>query len=393
MSRASISPELGQQDLAQQDLPQRNPISALVLDRILEGIARQPNGPERLLDRAVKRGAFPLIYQFMISRAATVPATARGRWFEHVARLSLYRQELDRVHRAIEPISPVVVLKGEPLSRLLYADPHLRNTTDMDLLIDPRQIEQVIAALEPLGYHPIHGPEAKTWAYNQYALLHETYGTLIELHWRIAFPHLPSPEISELLGETIAVETGDRTYRSLRTELLFFQLCYHFHQHRGFLKGLLDIAGWIDRFESSADLDEIRRLANCLRLNGLLQWPLHTLRHLTGYKSRLYEPDTDLFVRGWAAWTSAKIERDFIELRPQSDFEQWLEAQSFGSKVVTSIAQGASMTVADGVPQKIATALRPLIFGPHRLGRGVFGVLERLGVVDRDRLYDARILG
>ncbi|WP_281285836.1 nucleotidyltransferase family protein [Persicimonas caeni] len=359
----------------------------------MEGGSRQPRAPELLIHRAAERGVFPLIYRVLLGREGELPHAARRYWIEHGARLGLYRTELARVHEALEHITPVVVLKGEPLSVLLYGDPRLRNTTDLDLLSAPESLPQAITALAELGYRPTDGPKAKTWASNQCALLHETYGTLIELHWRIAFPYLPSPEISQLLRETIAVEIGDRTYRSLRPELLFFQLCYHFHQHRGFLKGLLDITGWIDRFESSADLDEIRAMADRLGLNGLIQWPLHVLNLFTGHKSRLYEPTADPFVRAWAAWTAAKLERDFIELRPRTRVERWLDEQSFGAKLVTSMLQGASMTVADGIFPKISTAVRPVIFGPHRLGRGLFGALERLGAVDRDRLYESRILG
>jgi hypothetical protein len=371
------------------------PVTGLVLDRIGEGekMHTSPTGLQLLLKRASARGAFPIVYQHLKDLDVPLPADIKSRWLKHVARLSLYRRELARVVGVLETLGPVVVLKGEPLSTLLYGDGLLRNTTDMDLLIDPRRVDEACAAVGELGYRAVRAEEAKTWAYNQLALVHENYGTIIELHWRVAFPHLPSPPIDRLLRETVAVEVGDRAYSSLRAELLLLHLCYHFHQHRGFLKGLLDIAGWIDRFEESADLAEIRQMAARLGVWGLVQWPLHALQIFTGYRSRLYDPDVDVFVRSWAAWTAAKIERDFVEVRPASGVERWLGEQGFGAKVATTVAQGLSMMVVDGASRKVRSAVSPVVLGPHRLGRAVFGVLERAGVVDREELFVERVLG
>ncbi len=368
----------------------------LVLERVVEGSrmgAGVPRRDELLWDRAGERGVLPILYRYASWRGESPPESAREQWRRHVARLALYRRELSRTVAALEALGPVVVLKGEPLARLLFGDALMRNTTDMDLLIAPDRVGEAVRVLEPLGYLPVHDAQAKPWTYNQLALVHRQYGTVVELHWRIAFPHLPSPPATQLLSETTPVAVDSDTYRTLRPELLFLHLCYHFHQHLGFLKGLLDITGWLDRFEESADLGEIARIAQRLGISGVLQWPLHTLAQFTGYRSRLMRDDVDMCVRTWATYSSAKLEREFVELQPIGAVGRFLQDQSFGAKLLISVAHGLSMTVADGWGRKATTAIKPVILGPHRLGRAVFSGLECLGAVDRDDLYVGRIWG
>lgn len=375
------------------------PSTHLVLERVAEAslFGEASTSRRRLLDRAAERGAFPILYRYLTWRGESLAPTARSRWVRHVARLALYRTELARTVTVLSSATPMVVLKGEPLAKLLFGDGRLRNTTDMDLLIAPDSVDEAIALLEPLGYRPVREAAAKTWAYNQVALVHERFGTIVELHWRIAFPHLNSPSAVELLERTYPVAIGDggaiETYETLRPELLFLHLCYHFHQHCGFFKGLLDVAGWLDRFEHEADLDEIARLADRLGVGGVVQWPLHTLAQLTGHRSRLLRGDIDVCVRAWAAYSAAKIERDFVEVRPQAAVGRWLDQNSFGAKVLTTVGQGLSMSVADGWRRKAITGIKPMVLGPHRLGRAVFAGLQRLGWADRRALYEDRIFG
>src|SRR5690554_1634431 len=187
--------------------PDDCPLTSLLLERIIEGRALCADDPghARLFARAEGGGFLPLLYQYFAATGRAIPGKSSRDWRVHIARLALYRAELRRVLPIIEALSPVVVLKGGALAKLLFGDERLRNTTDMDLLIDPRQIEAIVAALGEAGYYTVGSGEAKTWAYNQLLLVHEKLGTLIELHWRIAFPHLKSPTIAELLEDTIPV--------------------------------------------------------------------------------------------------------------------------------------------------------------------------------------------
>lgn len=379
------------------NFPDDCPTTRLLLDRIIEGSALCADEPdhEKLLLRADAGGFFPLLYQYMRATGHPTPVQFKKNWRVHNARLALYRAELGRALKTIEALSPVVVLKGAPLAHLLFGDETLRNTTDMDLLIDPTQIDAIVEALGAIGYYTTGSGEAKTWAYNQLLLVHKDYGTLIELHWRITFPHLKSPAIVDLFETTIPVapDKGELTIRSLRPEMLLLQLCFHFHQHHGFFKGLLDIAGWIDRFEDTADLNEIRILARRYGISGVLQWGLHTLANFVGVRSVLYDPHTNLFAKSWARWTGAELERQLIGLASPNAVDRWWVRTSNGAKVAGILVDALSMSVADGAANRLRAVISPIVFGPHRIGRGVFGLLEDLRLVDRDALYERRILG
>ena len=382
---------------AMRRFPEDCPTTALVLERIVEGSALCAGdvSHERLLTWANAAGFLPIVYRYLMSTGRDVPARFRQSWLVHMARLALYRAELRRVLPTIEALSPVILLKGEALSLLLFGDARLRNTTDMDLLIDPRQLGPIVEALGEIGYHTVGDGKTKPWAYNQLLLVHQDCGTLIELHWRIAFPHLKSPPIDELFEDTIAValDGGALTTRSLRPELLLLQLCFHFHQHHGFYKGLLDIAGWVDRFERTADLDEIRALARRYEIDGVLQWGLHALERFTGERSRLYDPRANVFSKSWAAWSAMEMERRYIFMAAPSAIDRWWRDPRAATKIAGVLAEALSMTVADGALNRLRAVLSPILLGPHRLGRMNFALLEGIGAFEREELYEARILG
>jgi len=392
-----LSRESAKNELPTARFPDDSPLTRLLLERIIEGSAMCADDLDhaRLFARAETGGFLPILYQYFEASGRQIPKEFNLDWRVHIARLALYRAELRRVLAIIEKIGPVVVLKGGALAQLLFGDERLRNTTDMDLLIDPRQIDAIVAALGEAGYHTVGSGEAKTWAYNQLLLVHEKVGTLVELHWRIAFPHLKSPTIAELLEDTIPVvlDGGSLTTRSLRPELLLLQLCFHFHQHHGFFKGLVDIAGWIDRFEDTADLKEIRTLADHYGIDGVLQWGLHALAGFTGVRSRLYSRRANLFAKSWALWTTGELERKYILMAPPNALERWWLRPRMATKIAGVLVDGLSMSVADGSQNRLRALVSPIIFGPHRLGRQVFAVMEGLGITDRDALYEHRILG
>src|SRR5208337_1718753 len=85
------------------------------------------------------------------------------------------------------------VLKGIPLAVLAYGDAGLRDTGDIDLLIDEKDIAAADALLQEAGYLRVD-PEVeltpRRFAYyaahwKDFVYHHRVSGDAVELHWRL----------------------------------------------------------------------------------------------------------------------------------------------------------------------------------------------------------------
>ncbi|HWR50077.1 MAG TPA: nucleotidyltransferase family protein [Bryobacteraceae bacterium] len=94
---------------------------------------------------------------------------------------------VDRLLRA-ERV-PYLPFKGPALASLLCGTPCLRQCADLDLLIEKRDSERAVAALERAGYVPALPPgmDVKTYAKTHSVLAMERPGgkAVIELHWEL----------------------------------------------------------------------------------------------------------------------------------------------------------------------------------------------------------------
>ncbi|MFU8803475.1 MAG: nucleotidyltransferase family protein [Bradymonadaceae bacterium] len=333
-----------------------HPLTISLFDAVIGAYGEDLDQQEMVtaLSRAGELGLFAPVYRYLKWRGAPVPVGAAARWRRHVARVAMIRHEIERVASKMAHMQPIF-LKGDLLSEELYGERFLRETGDIDLLIEPSQIPETLRLLGELGYHPDPGTEPWPWVVNQYPVYHQKTGLTIELHWGITFPYVPSPAIEAIMAEhRLARSMGETEVHVLHRDLLFLHLCFHFQQHSGFLKGLVDIAGWIDRFEDEADLDAIRSMARDLGVYGLIQWPLHALREITGKTSALYDPSVDPFITSWAAWTAstargALLDADVVPTYGTLAFKT--QDMLSGHKMLWTVA---GMMTLDGVGRKAA---------------------------------------
>jgi len=146
---------------------------------------------------------------------------------------------------------PVISLKGTTLAEMLYDNPALRTTSDMDILVKPGDLPRARSLLVELGYrqtesqpqqsHPFHGAPF----YRQAAL-----PVFIELHWDLEDEKLISAPVQEIWSraQTLRLQGGDTLILSPEDTLLFavVQLCKSFDQ----LKVLSDIAGLLRKYDT-----------------------------------------------------------------------------------------------------------------------------------------------
>ncbi|MCX6688455.1 MAG: nucleotidyltransferase family protein, partial [Methanoregula sp.] len=130
-----------------------------------------------------------------------------------VARNLLAGRQIQAVTDALKGAGiPVILLKGHALARTVYPDPALRQSSDIDLLVQPHNIPASEEVLEKLGYVC----PAKIFHISQYEHHHETFsppgkGLPIELHWVTdnAFDLFPDGWLDDAFSRRISIRSGD----------------------------------------------------------------------------------------------------------------------------------------------------------------------------------------
>lgn len=218
--------------------------------RLVPAIATPGNfDPAALMPLAVRhRLAAPVLERLAEVARAVDPAASealatRGRQ-QRFAAIARARQLVD-VSRALSSggIRHLMV-KGAVLAEQLYGDVAARDSKDIDLLIDPRQLDAAFAILWQLGDREPVGPAA---AGDKHGPKHHSFwiaGTEIEAHSRLLdtddYVSLPFHRLWE---RRVTVPFGRVPMQALSSVDTLLYLCAHGTEHCWFrLKWLQDIA-------------------------------------------------------------------------------------------------------------------------------------------------------
>jgi len=156
-----------------------------------------------------------------------------------------------------------ILLKGPFLSEQIYNDVSLRPSRDIDMLILPKNINQVHEILLSDGYKMIHPDfeltKKQTLYYqrkrNQYAYRNPENGCMIELHWRLFSQRslLPVAPEDVFMQSEERIMAG-RSIRVLSPNYTVEYLCIHGALHQWFrLLWLKDISQIFDNKELDFD--------------------------------------------------------------------------------------------------------------------------------------------
>lgn len=352
----------------------RMPITAALLDAALG----QPLASldvdefENALDRAYELALFPLVYRFGCkssheSHSAYKQGKHRQRWIRHRLRRAILRESLARVSNTLKGVD-YVILKGSPLSERLYGGPDWRDSGDIDVLIRYKDMDEVIRRMEAVGFRPEPGHQPQPWVNNEYHLISNELGVVVELHWSLALPRVPSPSADKLLKARVwHAGEGGLQIPVLDRESGLLQACYHFHHHAGFLKGLFDIAGWLDRYEGSLDFAAIDALAGSLGVRGLVQWPLSVLAQVTNLDVPGRRDTIGAIVMGWSWFSRITLKGVLANSnRISGDHALAFKTQEIlkGQVLLWSVS---SMTLLDTPEARLKGILSPIFLGPDAM--------------------------
>lgn len=225
-------------------------------------------------DLAVEHRVYPLVFWNLrdFIAAGQIPATA-AKTLQEAFGQNLFtcirmEREFVRIMTALERNGiNALAMRGPLLAQMLYGQSWMRDTKDLDLLVDEPQYAAAEAALLALGYE--REVEIEDNAYNQRLLNAET-GIQIELHWALDSPFMPV----EIAWETVWARAQPETFegitiRAFNDRDLLMMLCFHGAKHRwSRLKWLCDVAEFI-RLRPAFDWDTALQTARTMRIERI----------------------------------------------------------------------------------------------------------------------------
>lgn len=171
------------------------------------------------------------------------------------------------------------ILKGPPLSVALFGSPTVRQSQDIDLIVDRADIPRAAAMLGELGFE--RGPSAEPPSGSardleklmeidhHFKFMHRQSATLLELHWQAVGHELYPIPVAELWPSRETVRAHRVDLPVLPGDVQMIYLACHGAKHAWFrLKWLLDIAAIVSREEPEV-IDHVWRMARAEGLGAL----------------------------------------------------------------------------------------------------------------------------
>jgi len=124
---------------------------------------------------------------------------------------------------------PVMALKGLSLAKMIYGDTALRPMSDIDLLLNEKDLVGAGRILLALGYRQYFPDwERLTKIYHHLPPFKKDNGTMIELHWNIVPPDTPIKiDLAGLWERSRLIEIDHLAVRIFSPEDLFLHVCIH----------------------------------------------------------------------------------------------------------------------------------------------------------------------
>ena len=162
-------------------------------------------------------------------REATAPSTAAG--------MALLR-ELLCLHRLFETAKiPVIPYKGPVLAWVAYGSFIRREYSDLDFVVQQKNVPDVVAVLKAAGYRPqfdlreAHAGQGGS-APGQYSFLSHPQKILVEFHTERTLRYFPtSIDLQDLLSRLMLVEIGGQRLHTFSIEDTLVMLCVHGAKH------------------------------------------------------------------------------------------------------------------------------------------------------------------
>jgi len=261
----------------------------------IRDLVETPIDWQYLLLTSFAHGVMPLLYKNLraICPEAIPEKMAdelRYRFKEHAERNLLLTAELLRLLGLLSACGiPGLPYKGPVLAASVYRDVSLRTFSDLDILIDKRNIRRAKDLILSQGYRPrtplTEGQEAvrmRSKNAKDLAFVDSNDFVKIELHWGIAGVALFPLDTKQLWSRLEKFELGGTSVLHLGPEDMLLMLCVHGAKH--FFKRLEWVCDVAELLNAHPNLrwDEVIAHAQRLRTNRMLFFGLTLAADLLG---------------------------------------------------------------------------------------------------------------
>jgi hypothetical protein len=258
-----------------------------------------------------------------------------------------------------------LVIKGIPLAVQTTGSLTARGTGDIDLLVHPDDLIEVITVLSGLGYHRIPGlgpmePKGAAWRYFRWVYVElplRRGSDVIDLHWRPTGERSVLPGFDTLWRQRIRLDIGPFSIPTLGPSDAFEHSCAHA------LK---------DEWKTIRSLVDVDRLARIVPVNGPSAPPRSTVVGLT---SRVTFDLSGSPVMGeWATNSATKSRRALDIARRAQTKEITPPVYDWSPSGVWHLMSSMRMRTADTsdrVRYVIACALPPRVFNDPATGEDI----------------------
>lgn len=240
--------------------------------RRLRDLAEYPVSWASFPAEAERHGMGPLAYHHLHGAGIELPAEVStaliGSYLRHRHDNQVRSRVLGQICAALEVADiPVLVVKGGALAHMLYPKPALRPMNDLDLLVDPADLERASFILNELGMaapRPAIGQHGK--GLTTVGITVEDTWVGVELHNDLFEEGFPaSLTLRDLKSPPLAFSLGDQgpTAHTLGLEDLLWHLCMHLRFHTTVflpwrLIWITDIIGIAEERAGRLDWDRVR---------------------------------------------------------------------------------------------------------------------------------------
>jgi|SRR5215217_797177 len=274
-----------------------------------------------LLRLASRHRMVQLLFWYLNSYPEAVPEVTlselRGHFRENTRRNLLLTRELLKLLGLFDAHGMrAIPYKGPTLAVSVYGNLALRESDDLDILINEPDLPKAKELLASMGYvpeYPLSSAQEVAWLRHHYAqsFWRSEVDSTIEIHWRVVERHFSLPLALEGLGERLEqIHLGDDVVPTLSVEDLLLVLCVHGTKHHWErLRWICDVAELL-RVRTDVNWETLMGVAESLGSQRMLSVGLYLAHDLLGAplpQQALHKVQADPAVMDLANWVYERL--------------------------------------------------------------------------------------